>query len=231
MIAGVDGTSQGWIAVLCDDDLGNLRACFIERLTELPHELRVAAVDVPMGLPDRGAREADHRARQALGEPRRKSVFPCPIRPALGAHLWEEACTRTERVEGRRISKQTFGILRKVEETDRLIRSESWARRIFHEVHPELSFAKWAGRPMTYKKKHPAGREERLKLLNDVIGPRAFETALETIRGHYIARDDLADAFAAVWTASRIVKGNAERLPERWPEPVDSKGVSMHIWV
>jgi len=229
MIAGVDGTSRGWVVVLCNDDLEYLEARFIQYLTGLPHGLRVAAVDVPMGLPERGDREADRLARRVLGEPRRRSVFTCPIRSVvLHAGSWEEACAYTQRADGRQVSRQKFGILRKVREADELVRSEPWALRVLREVHPELSFAKWAGRPMEYNKKCRAGREERQSLIGRVFGPNAFESAREEIRRNRVAPDDLADAFAAVWTASRIAHRNAERFPET--QMVDSEGILMHIW-
>lgn len=59
MIAGVDGTSEGWAMVVCDDNLENPRAFFLNRLAELPRDLRVAAVDVPIGLPTKDDRDAD----------------------------------------------------------------------------------------------------------------------------------------------------------------------------
>ena len=227
MIAGVDGTSQGWVAVICDDDLENPKGLFVDHLVELPRGLRVAAVDVPIGLPEKGARNADRLARKALGE-RRSSVFPTPIRPVLGASSWKEACARTERADGRRVSKQTFAILPKIAEADVLVRSDSWARRNLYEVHPELSFAKWSGAPMMHGKKTPAGRAERLALIGASFGAGAFEEARHSLRGHHVATDDLADAFAAVWTAARICAGRAEKFP---PErDVDEEGVAMQIW-
>lgn len=228
MIAGVDGTSQGWVAVLCDDDLGNPTARFVKKLIELPRSLRVVAVDVPIGLPEKGSRDADRLARQVLGEPRRRSVFPCPIRTVLGAPSWEEACSRTEHADGRRVSKQTFAILQKIEEADAFVRSELWARPVFHEVHPEVSFAKWSGAPMVHRKKSPAGREERRWVIATVFGPDALKTALAAIRGNRVASDDMADAFAAVWSAWRILHGKAEKLPKE--QAVDGKGLPMHIW-
>ena len=228
MIAGVDGTPEGWVAVVCDDSLRNPEGFILNRLVELPRGLRVVAVDVPIGLPDRGARDADRLARKALGEPRRRSVFPSPVRPALGAGSWKDACARTERTDGRSVSRQTFAILPKVAEADALVRSDPWARRTVHEVHPELSFAKWSGAPMVYGKKSQAGREERHELIAATFGPYVFERLRESLRGHHVGADDLADAFAAVWTASRILTGKAERFPEAKTE--DAEGVSMHIW-
>lgn len=228
MIAGVDGTSRGWVVVVCDDHLKNPKACFITRLVDLPRDLRVAAIDVPIGLPDKGARDADIHARRALGEPRRRSVFPSPIRPVLNAGSWEEACALTERADGRKVSKQTFAILPKVAEADRLLRAHSWARRTIYEVHPELSFAGWSGAPMLYGKKSHAGRVERRELIEDVFGAGEYERARELLRGRYVGSDDLADAFAAVWTAERILTGRAVKYP---PERnVDSEGVAMQIW-
>lgn len=228
MIAGVDGTPEGWVVIVSDDRLDNANAFHVNRLGELPRDLQVVAVDVPIGLPEKGARDADRLARKALGEPRRRSVFPSPVRPVLGARSWKEACARTERADGRRVSKQTFAILPKVVEADEFVRSDSWARRIVHEVHPELSFAKWAGAPMVHRKKSPAGREERLGLIAATFGPGVFEMARESLRGHHVRTDDLADAFAALWTAARIRACKADTFP---PErTVDAEGVAMQIW-
>lgn len=228
VIAGTDGTPRGWVVVLCDDDLANTKASFMNRLTDLPRGLHVATVDVPIGLPEKGDRDADRLARKALREPRRRSVFPSPVRSVLGARSWKEACARNERTDGRRVSKQTFAILPKIAEADTLIRSDSWARQIVYEVHPELSFAKWSGAPMIHRKKSPAGREERLALISGTFGQGVFESAYGLLRGYHVGSDDLADAFAAAWTAARIRVGKAERFPRE--RTVDSEGVPMHIW-
>ena len=107
-IAGVDGTPAGWVVVAGEDARGDVRAFCVKQLADLPRDLRVVAVDVPIGLAERGPRLADHLARRALG-PRGSSVFPTPVRAVLGARSWEDACARHERVDGRRVSKQTFG--------------------------------------------------------------------------------------------------------------------------
>jgi len=90
MIAGVDGTRTGWVAVLCEDDLSSAHAVCLDRLTDLPRGLRVVAIDIPIGLSEKGPRQADHLARMALG-PRRSSVFPTPVRAVLGARSWKAA--------------------------------------------------------------------------------------------------------------------------------------------
>jgi len=228
MLAGVDGARGGWVAVICDDRLRNPEAVFVERLAELPRGLRVAAVDVPIGLPDSGPRQADILARGKLGRPRGSSVFPCPIRPALAARDWGEACSITERVNGCRLSRQTFGIFPKIAEVDELLRTARWARQTIREVHPELSFATWAGAPMRHAKKTWPGRRERQRIIAVTFGRQAFARACHALRGHPVADDDLADAFAAAWTAARILAGAAERLPGG--RRLDGQCLPMHIW-
>jgi predicted RNase H-like nuclease len=172
----------------------------------------VAAVDIPIDVQDRDERASDRLARKALGWPRRCSVFSSPIRSILGARTWEEACEISSRVDGRRISKQAFAILPKVAEADALVRTDPWARQAFHEVHPELSFARWAGEPMAHGKKSAAGRQERQKLIAATYGSGAFESMWTSLRGQGVKVDDLADAFAALWSATRILNGEAERF-------------------
>ena len=155
-IAGVDGTPAGWVVVAGEDARGDVRAFCVKQLADLPRDLRVVAVDVPIGLAERGPRLADHLARRALG-PRGSSVFPTPVRAVLGARSWEDACARHERVDGRRVSKQTFGILGKIAEADAFLGSSRWARRTLYEVHPELSFARWAGAPDAAPKEERGG--------------------------------------------------------------------------
>jgi len=82
---------------------------------------------------------------------------------------------------------------------------------------------------MKHRKKRVAGRQERQLLIAAAFGRGVFERAWDSLRGQAVAPDDLADAFAAAWTASRIVDGRAERLPKA-PQ-LDAEGLPMHIWV
>jgi predicted RNase H-like nuclease len=227
MVAGVDGTRRGWIAVLCDEQLKNTKSLFMYHLAELPRDLGLVAVDIPIGLPRSGPRKADTLARERLGQPRGRSVFPCPVRSALDAREWKDACVRAEGIDGRRVTKQSFGIFPKIREVDLLLRTQCWARRLIREVHPELSFALWAGTPMKHRKKSALGRIERQELIAAAFGENAFGLAQESVRGHGVASDDLADAFAAAWTASRILGRTASLFPG--DEEVDDVGLAMQI--
>jgi predicted RNase H-like nuclease len=154
-------------------------------------------------------------------------VFPCPIRPALDARTWSEACTITQAADGRRITQQTFAILPKIRQVDAAIRTTNLKERLF-EIHPEVSFAARQGAPMAYPKRKQEGHEARLALVSAHFGAEVYERVAAQVKGQGVAPDDILDAFAALWSAQRIFEGKARRLPA---EPVfDSLGLPMHIW-
>jgi predicted RNase H-like nuclease len=92
------------------------------------------------------------------------------------------------------------------------------------EVHPEVSFAAMAGRPLAHRKKSWAGALERWELL------AARGVALRGACGEagaLAAVDDLLDAAAVAWTALRVARGAAvshpcppERTPDGWPAAI-----------
>jgi predicted RNase H-like nuclease len=227
-IAGIDGCKAGWVCLSLDLTTRVLNARVLATLEDLDPALKVVGIDVPIGLSDEGQRQADRLAREKLTRLRASSVFPCPIRPALDARCWEEACDITYAHDGRRVSKQTYAILRKIREADLLMRGTSPLRNVLYEVHPEVSFAEWRGEPMAHRKKSALGREERAALIGGTYGENALEKAWSTVRGSGVAHDDVVDAFATLWSAERIFRGVAKRLPET--AAVDSCGLPMHIW-
>jgi predicted RNase H-like nuclease len=227
-VIGVDGCNGGWIAAA--RERGVIRARRIARLEELFLESpapEVVAVDIPIGLPESGARACDAEARHLLGPKRGSSVFPAPPRALLAAKTYEEAGRLRERLEGKRISKQTWLIVPKIAEVDAFLRRSSAARAATHEVHPEVSFYYLNGeRPVLEPKRKPAGQAERLELLRGWCGS-AIDGAL-AYRGRLgCGADDVLDAFAALWTAERIAAEKAVTHPEN-PE-LDAHGLAMSI--
>lgn len=190
----------------------------------LRHTEACAAVgiDIPIGLHNTWPREADVLARKKLSPHRASSVFPSPVRVALQAESYDDACTLSLDACGKKPSKQTYAILPKIREVDAVMTPE--LQRRVREVHPEVCF--WAlkgGAAMAHSKKTPAGAREREQLL-----ARVFEgdLACVAVRGA-AALDDFFDACAAAWTAARIAQGRAERLPET--PPIDERGLRMEI--
>ena len=199
-----------------------------EGLAEL--DVEVLGIDVPIGLPDSGVREADRLARRFLGAPRSSSVFPVPIRPMLNASTRLEACRLGEAVDGRRIGVQSWALMPKIRAIDTLLRRNPDLVRRVHEVHPEVSFACWRGQPMQHSKKTPQGRLERQALIDAAFGPATFAVMQASLKPdpHRVGQDDLADALAVLWTAFRLREGIAQRFPEE--AAVDRAGLPMHIW-
>jgi predicted RNase H-like nuclease len=228
-VLGVDGCKGGWIAAGRRDDNGQpqmLRRDSFRDLLALVPAPSILAVDVPIGLPSAGARACDVEARRLLGS-RRSSVFPAPLRPILGSHSHSDASAIRRSIEGKGMSIQAFGILGKVAEVDGLLNAEPRNRSIVREVHPEVCFFFLNGRrPLAYSKKAYAGREERLSLLRSHFGPGA-DGAVNQRFELRCQQDDIVDALVGLWTAERILRGEAVTLPANPPH--DVLGIRMEI--
>ena len=125
-IAGADGCKKGWFRVSLETDTCAFRYDCVERARDLldfdPYP-EVLGLDIPIGLEEKKARECDKEARKCLGWPRRNSVFPSPIRPALVAKSYDEACRKSKEQSGKTITLQTWGLFPKIVEVDELLKS------------------------------------------------------------------------------------------------------------
>jgi predicted RNase H-like nuclease len=229
-IAGADGCPKGWFRAARSTATGELRFNLVATAAELlAVDLRPAilAIDIPIGLPDSGSRICDTLARRFLGRPRASSVFPAPIRPALHAATRLEASEITEAADGRGVAAQSYGIYRKVREVDELLQSDPPVRDIVHEVHPEISFAVWAGGAIKESKKSKAGFLKRQDLAGSWLGADILKHARGNRPKQDLADDDILDAIAILRTAERIADGTAVSLPGK--PPVDATGLPMRI--
>jgi len=201
-VVGVDACRGGWVAVTFGGGV-RMHATFDEVVACAPADA-IIAVDMPVGLVERGWRAADLAVRSFLG-PRRASLFVMPPRPVLAARSHREACLLAERATGNRISLQAFYLFAKVREVDR----HAGDPRII-EVHPETSFAVMAGAPLAARKQTPTGRRVRTRLLAE--------------RGIHVAGPhDLLDAAAAAWSGARWRSGTALCFPDA-PIDLDRSG-------
>jgi predicted RNase H-like nuclease len=226
-VLGVDGCPGGWVGVLLAPGArpAALTSRSIGALVELAREsapVAVVGIDIPIGLPDHGARQADVLARRALPG-KGSSVFPTPTRSAYAAATYDEArATNVAVTGGTSLSAQAWGLRTKVLEVDAWLRSRPAVEVI--EVHPELSFARIAGAPILAGKKQPDGVRARREALEAVgLAPPPW------FQGSEFGEDDLLDACAVAWTAVRHARGEAESLPDV-PE-VFSDGIRAAIWV
>ena len=227
---GVDGCPGGWVGVFADmngiEPPGH--RVFSDFQAVLDFGAQIIAVDMPIGLPDApspaGMRACEAEARALLG-PRRSSVFPTPLRPALTAESYEAANAANRAAGGKGLSKQVFNIMGKIAEIDALMTPEREA--FVFETHPETTIAAITGAPAVHAKKTADGRAERLALLTG----EGFDETL--FQPHQYARkiaapDDVIDAGLCCLTALRIADGAALRLPD--DPPRDGRGLRMAIF-
>ena len=230
MICGVDGCRGGWFVLTKDLDTARVTWRIYNTLRELVTDQplpAVIAVDIPIGLPDRGSRECDRLARQVLGRGRGSSVFPAPVRPVLAARSYPEACQLRFQLEKKKLSRQAWGIVPKVAEVDELLRSRPGLGETIREAHPEVSFSFLSGgKPVGASKKTAQGRQERRALLEPLYGPAVPAAIADRDRSRCV-EDDVLDAFAELWTAERIAAGSAITIPAA--PPTDRYGLRMEI--
>ena len=231
-VVGVDGCREGWVAVTWDTEARTppealstrVHTSFMDLLDACQGALAIG-VDIPIGLSESEPRQCDLAARKVLG-PRRSSVFPAPDPRVVFEQTYSLAMRRSFALTGKYISAQSFAICRKVAEVNWAM---AWVQqdRVF-EIHPEVSF--WAlagGQPMQYRKKLPAGFDERHDHLERALEIPIWSRAeAQGLPGSATA-DDVLDAVVAAWTARRKAEGTAERFPNC--PPVDRRGLRMEI--
>lgn len=204
---GADGCKGGWFAVALAD--GGWHAGVFPDVASLWERFRGAALiltDVPIGLRDRGPEErsCDREARRLLGRGRGSSVFRAPCRPAVYADSYREASEINQRLTGKRLPRQAWGIVRKIREVDEFLTRDGEARSRIRETHPEVCFRALAGRPMRHSKRTEGGYEERLEVLRSAY-PGAddmVEGVLSACGRGQAARNDVLDALVAAVSAS-----------------------------
>lgn len=156
---------------------------------------------MPIGLTSgTERREADTAARKLIG-PRGSSVFPTYPREVYTAPDYNIARERCLALTGRSISQQAYAL------RDRLLELEDAVamRDNVREVHPEVSFRAMAGRHLAWPKTSWNGLHERVQLLCDqqLVIPRYIDDIGD------VGADDVLDAAAAAWSATRIANGRA----------------------
>jgi predicted RNase H-like nuclease len=235
LYAGVDGCRGGWLVVIArwakNSRLGDLQQIVarpdFSQVLNLVSACSQVCVDMPIGLFDRaqvGGRPCDISARRLLPRGRKSSIFSPPARAALYATEYRDAVARN----GMGMSKESFNILPKIRDLDRVITPVLQAR--CREAHPELAFQRRLGIPLKHAKRTAAGAEERQAILRRIYRHADLRRALEhaapvPLR---VAADDVRDALILVSVARDIDRGRSECAGAA--EPKDSRGLSMQIW-
>jgi predicted RNase H-like nuclease len=240
--AGVDGCRAGWVVAFARRQCGELRVRVVPRFADVlaaPEAPAVIAVDIPIGLPETGGRQADRIARSFVGM-RRSSVFPVSSRRAVYAEVgpfsnqqaWYAAhrragiVARGSSATPKAITIFAFGIFPKIREVDALLQGDCSSRGKVFETHPELAFWRLNGeRELSSSKKTETGLARRRELLIDAGYTAA---ALSGAPPKGAAPDDVIDAIACAEIARRITIGCARPYPD--PPEHDAVGLPMAIW-
>ncbi|MBU6245076.1 MAG: DUF429 domain-containing protein [Actinomycetales bacterium] len=223
---GIDGCPGGWVAAVRVDDALLWRTAgvgaFGSLLASLPADGCIIAVDMPVGLAERGWRPCDVLAKQALGRAHAR-VFLTPPRAVIelgpsAPNARVQACSRE--LTGQGVSRQALALAPRILDVDEHLPDQ----RII-EAHPELSFAAIAGRVLM-SKHDPAGLQERSQALASAWPDADIQAWLAT-RPARVPLADALDALALAWTADRHATGRSTSLPEQ--PPTDDRGVPMMI--
>ena len=237
---GIDGCRAGWVAAIAHGDITTELRLFadlnaIVRWRERDAGAAIVGVDVPMGLPPRaGPRPCDSAARRELGS-RWMCVFAPPDRELLGLGF---AAAR-DVVRRRRwadpagehpvMTHQTINIAPRIAEADRVLRADPRRQGWLVEVHPELSFRELAGGPLE-PKRTSTGAARRLALVAGEFPDAPRRLGGRTWPRAEVARDDLLDAYAVLWTALRVKRGRGHHR-ELGDGRRDAHGLCMRIVV
>jgi predicted RNase H-like nuclease len=233
---GIDGCPAGWVAALAHaagdgrlerTELRLFRGDGRETIAALVDSCEALcrppslALDVPMGLPRRaGLRQCDREARLRLGR-RASCVFPTVDRALFGLSF--ERCR--ELVRARRLAepgrhpimaRQAIAIAPRIAALDALLTERPERQQWLVEAHPELSFlalararGQLAADAQLPPKRSGTGGSLRAALIADALPDSEERIAAAPWPRREVARDDLLDAYAALWSALRHRAGTA----------------------
>jgi len=223
-VAGIDRYRGGWVIAMRDQGAITLVAepdttGALARTTGC----EVVTVDMPMALPVSGQRVAEQELRTALGRAAR-SVFTSPTRAAIDAATQNEATSINRANDGPGISAQAWGLAGSIRELRATLSGHSHLRR-WCETHPETAFALLNGGPPLASKRSAQGVGQRLALLRPLV-PSVDDLLCSAPAK--VPVDDVLDALAALWSASRVVSGTHQTFG---PEGSDDQGFEQSIRV
>lgn len=233
---GIDGCHGGWISI----SLSEQGICTYEMiasddtrlLQNVVESSSAIFVDIPMGLKNDGflERTCDIEARKLLGGKLASSIFRVPVRPAVFAKSYSEACELNLQFCGKKISKQSWSITSKIRQFDELlVQKKHWYNHLY-ESHPEICF--WALNGQVHlenNKKTPAGITERIAVIKKYFSeaPEVYEQILKKYPRRLVKKDDILDALVLAVSARLSITGRLKTLPEN-PD-TDAFGIPMRI--
>lgn len=228
---GADGCRCGW--VICsyspESGAGFELVQSIADFFDQKEFSELLFVDTPVGLSSVGWRECDLKLKTALGA-KQSSVFMAPVRDAVWAKDYREACDINQKVTGKKISIQSWNICPPIREVDILLRDQIQLRNLVRESHPEFLFQFLNKGPLEFKKKENLGAEERLNILKSVgcDARNSVDTFFANTKRKDVKMDDIIDSLVLAFSSFLAQNKSLNSLPDS-PE-IDDYGIEMAIW-
>lgn len=229
---GIDSCPIGWLAISFGSDQTPFRVLKgQEDLRDAFEQFDRIFIDIPVGIPEENyTRVCDDNLREELGSDYHSSVFNPPIRSALYAPTYAEACIQSYSRTNKKVSLQAWNISSKIKQVDQLLQDKEAFRRKVFESHPELLFKILNGwEPIKQKKQTDKGLKHRLNLMKKVQekAESIYREIKDNFRRKEIREDDIVDAMVLAHFAQLANKGEIKQLPENPPK--DTYGLSMAI--
>lgn len=228
-VMGLDGCRNGWVAVRIDERSRSLH--FFTRHDEasaldalLNFRFRRAAIDMPVGLPQRGYRDCDLEARRLLGA-NASRVFLGARRGVLTAKSQTKLNAALKRTGEPGVSAQLYGLKAKLCAVDAFVRANPDID--LREAHPELVFQRLNKDAPVPRKRDVAGTDLRRELLRRDGFVNLDEWLSGPRYGSGARPDDILDACAMAIAARDF---SDKRVLPRGAAPRDATGLPMQIW-
>lgn len=231
LAVGIDAYPSGWVAIALNENrtfydgfvasnLGDLVGTLLERANEVS-----IAIDIPIG-PGGPDRVAEGLARKVVDNP--STVFPVPHECIWDYTDFVSANAAHKSAHGKGISQQAWGLKKKIVETATVTHSLPKGVTMY-EGHPEVSFAamKQAGHARLLPKITRGGRMQRERLLEK---QRIMLPSEEPQLYDIVPDNDVNDAGALAWTASRLLTGTVVALPALTEGTLSGHVSSDTIW-
>lgn len=229
---GIDGCPSGWFAITLSTE--EPKYWIIEGkdgLREVFENYDRIFIDIPIGIETESyVRRVDDELRESLGPEYQASVFNPPIKSALYAPTYAEACMQSYQVTEKKVSIQSWNITPKIRMVDELLHENEEFREKVLESHPELLFKMInGGNSLLQKKNTKEGLRHRRHLIKNYEEEldELYREIKEEYRRNQVTRDDIVDTLILAIYAEESVEKSIKTIPE--DPDTDESGIPMAI--
>ncbi len=222
---GIDGCKQGYMLAIIQNQRLIIK---VEKSLESIHDYNdLILIDVPIGCPSSTDEQRPEPLIRKLVKGRASSVFNVPALQTLNAQSYEEANHINRDILKKGLSKQSFHIIPIIKEVNEFVLKHPHLN--IHESFPELIFERLQGKPCTYSKHNPLGKQERIDCLVHHFTwlKEDLEHTLNSFPQYYHL--DIIDATSLACAALLIHHQGATYIPKDFYQ--NRQGLDMKIMI